>query len=68
MDHPWQPIDALIREILVQREQSATNQVIRLVSVSLIAHLMAGRDFRVALEETIDDILDAADHGTDVVK
>jgi hypothetical protein len=61
MDSPWQPIEALIREILVQKAPLATDQVIQLVGISFIAHLMAGRDFRVALEETIDDILDTTD-------
>lgn len=59
--NPWEPIEQAVRETLIAKGQDVTDENVRNVCAVFVAHLMAGRDFRVSVEETIDDILDRTD-------
>jgi hypothetical protein len=55
--NPWEPIEQAVREVLQEKGQEVTDEIVRDVCTVFVAHLMAGKDFRVGVEETIDNIL-----------
>lgn len=62
--NPWEPIEQAIREVLAAKGQAMTDENVQNVCVVFVSHLMAGKDFRIGVEETIDYVLNVtADFG-----
>jgi hypothetical protein len=53
----WQNIEQIIREELIAKTETATDDDIATIVEQFVHHLMAGKDFRVTIEEIVDDFL-----------
>ncbi len=58
--NPFEPIEQAVREGLAAKGQDVTDENVKNVCAIFVGHLMAGKDFRVGVEETIDYVLNVA--------
>lgn len=56
--NPWEPIEQTVRDELAAKGQEVTDEIVQKVCAIFVVHLMGGKDFRIGIEETINEILD----------